>query len=155
MSSKILREIKNINKSVKSITFREQKSTSRYDYNNFNFQVLLDNDKYEFKFNSENNCCEEFGYLTYLGDGKINDIIYNNELLDKNISKILILYKSDDLDRFSSIQQKILIQFIKIDDVLFTIQFYNNHNGYYPHSFIVNLYENNDATPIKIFSTSI
>lgn len=173
----ILRKIEDINKRIQSITYRKEKPS-----NYFNFQIVLDKDKYEFRFDANPNCCERFGYNTYLGnDDKKDDITDNKDLLGENISKIQFVYVRD----YDYEKSKILIRFIKDstefpnaeeqqedddndddnddddgqqdneDNILFTIEFYNNHNGYYPHRLMVNLYENSDSQPMNIFTTRI
>ena len=49
-----------------------------------------------------------------------------------------------------------LVEFLNGEDnILFTLEFYNWHNGYYPHDLIVNFYEGDSDEGIKIVKTFI
>ena len=141
----ILHTVSNINKKLLSITRIS-------DPNYFIIHVVIGNDIYECKFDNRPDCCEEFATYTYLGDDidtedkTENDIVDYSSITNETITSIRIcVYKSS-----------IYIKFIDgTDDALFIIEFRNEHNGYYPHDVIINLYENEDDNGMQIFKTCV
>lgn len=104
-----------------------------------NFDV--DNDNYSICFDMTQNCCEDFGYNTTdnIEITKINPDTFTNLTIDHK-------GMGEDYDYINEMHVKFKLS---TDDNEYKIIFYNNHNGYYSHYFI--LKKNN----ISIFQTSL
>ena len=104
-----------------------------------NFNV--DNDNYSICFDMSPNCCETFGYNTTdnIEITKINPDTFTNLTIDHK-------GMGEDYDYINEMHVKFKLS---TDDNEYKIIFYNNHNGYYSHYFI--LKKNN----ISIFQTSL
>ena len=104
--------------------------------------------------------CEVF---TYLGDNieiedkTENDIMDFVDILGNTITTIKIEERQGNTsDGLGNTCGSMLVKFLNGEEnVLFTLEFNNWHNGYYPHSLNVNLYEGDSYEGLNIFSTCI
>jgi hypothetical protein len=149
---KILHTFSKINKKIKKITYEDKNGF-------YNIRVHLERDIYEFLFESGTWCCEIVCFYSYLGEPKdLND----NNVIKNLIPDTLLNYSSEVNKTIKEINiQQTDSNYITFafnnnkNRTLFTIQFHNEHNGYYPHNVHVNLYENGDKEPMKVLTTSI
>jgi hypothetical protein len=114
---------------------------------------------YEFKFDSIQDCCEKAYFLSYLGfdaqDAKENTLLDNCFVVGKTISRITFdSYSSKTKSDRKNYEVQALF-FDENNDTIYTLLFNNTHNGYYPRVLSVNLYENKDDIPMKIFNTRL
>ena len=146
--------------SLENITYSED------DDDEFHIiRVKIGKDIYEFKFDSQQNCCERAFFLSHPGKKyskkQENTLVFDNSIVGKTISRISLLYTDSFIngvslnDKDTYIIKVLFINENNNNDTIYTLIFSNTHNGYYPRELIVNLYENNDENPMKIFSTRI
>jgi len=128
----------------------------------FTIHIKLGRDTYEFKFtDNSSNCSSTVGFYTYLECDldKTNENIMNfANIVGENITAIKFVEKQDNTyDDNGNTCGTIFVKFLNYDDenVLFTLEFYNWHNGNYPHDLIVNLYEGDSYEGTQIFKTFI
>jgi len=124
----------------------------------FTIHIKLGRDTYEFKFvdNTIPLCCEEVGFYTYLG----NDVDTENKTENNIMDFIDIIGDNITTIKFEEKQVDtcgtIFIKFLNGEEnIVFTLEFYNWHNGYYPHDLIVNLNEGDSYEGMQIFYTCI
>lgn len=104
-----------------------------------NFDV--DNDNYSICFDMTQNCCEDFGYKT-------TDNIEITKINPNTFTNLTIDYKGSG-DNYDYINEMHVNFKLSTNDNEYKIIFYNNHNGFYSHYFI--LKKNN----VEIFKTSL
>jgi hypothetical protein len=130
----------------------------------FNIHTIIGRNTYEFKFqdNTFPNCCEHVGFYTYLGcnvntENKTEDNIMDFvDIIGNSITTIKFEEKQNDTYDSGNMYGAIFVKFLNgEEDILFTLEFYNWQNGYYPHELIVNLYEGNSKAGMQIFKTCI
>ncbi len=134
-----------------------------YDPGYFTIHTIIGRNTYEFKFNIDNTCSESVGVFTYLGcdvdtyDKTEDDIMVFSDIVGENITTIKFVEKQDNrYDCNGNTYGSIFVKFLNDEeDVLFTLEFYNCQNGYYPHDLIVNLYEGDSYEGLQIFKTCI
>jgi hypothetical protein len=137
-----------------------------HDLGYFTIHVVVGRDTYELKFNNENICSENVGVFTYIGsnvyteeEDKIqNNIIDCSNIIGENITNIKISeeHNNDIYDDNGNTYGCMLVEFLNGEDnILFTLEFYNWHNGYYPHDLIVNSYEGDSDEGVQIVKTFI
>ena len=157
--SNMLHSITKINKPLNKITFENIDAF-------YTICVFIGNDRYKIRFDSVHDCCEEFGFKSYLGGyyevekGKTSlDVMDYTSEIHKTITDIDIFMKKSY--RAELVKKTISMEFYSEDIPIFTLEFYNQHNGYYSHSLFVELSENYNENavhveePMKIFVTSI
>jgi len=137
-----------------------------HDPGYFTIHVVVGRDTYELKFNNENTCSENVGVFTYIGsnvyteeeDKTENNIMDCSNIIGENITTIKISeeHNNDIYDDNGNTYGCMLVEFINGEEnILFTLEFYNWHNGYYPHDLIVNFYEGDSDEGIQIVKTFI
>ncbi len=152
----LLQDINNINQPLKNITYVNDSGFHK-------IRLEIGSSIYEFKYDSHQNCCEKAYFLSYpyykYSRTIENTLIVDSSIINKTISRISFYSDSDrsKSGQFSDkITYKVEVSFVdENDDTIYTLLFNNTHNGYYPRTLFVNLYENNDEIPIKIFNTHI
>jgi len=131
------------------------------DDDGFYGRITTDIGEIQWSFDSDSKCCERFGTemsqpLSWL----VNRKFINVDLKEENHSRAILTLKledespydiREDLEAFISekesgeeITTADLTKFMaSFTDCEWTIEFYNNHNGYYPHNLDVTI----DGTP--------
>jgi len=150
--------IDNVNQSITNIEYH---NITNDTYPRYQITIKTKNNlsdartKFEFCIDNEQNCCEHFGCYYALEKPEID--IYGSVMLSEveqfiglNVVNIHI-YEIKGSDGCRLMVMKINLE----DNKQFHFVMYNFHNGYYPHSVWLNVYENYDTQPMQVLNTCI
>lgn len=124
----------------------------------FTIRVAVGTNTYECNFDNVSLCCENFGISTYLGGdnyidvgSKIeNGIIAFNKIIGHRITSINVGENKGEGECKS-----MSVKFICQNTIIFTLEFYNWHNGYYPHNLYLNLCKGDSTVSKQMLMTCI
>lgn len=96
------------------------------------YEIILSDKKVICKIDNNANCCEVFGASLKLNETFIDTS--NFELINQFIGAEVfdISYSKADIEDYNSISCTIITSYGQI-----TIIIYNEHNGYYPHQYMI------------------
>jgi len=158
-TSKYLHEIKNINGTIQNIEFS---NSDNYYEITITIKCSTGGESiFAFCMGSVSSCCEILGWYYSPNTPSFDNItIINNnpndlDKLPDEVNK----YNGDKIENINIYEperESSMVMEINLEnDKKFNFVMFNCHNGYYPHDVCLNVYENGDIKPMRVFYTSL
>ena len=162
MPSTLIHSINNVNQSITNIEYH---NITNDTYPRYQITIKTKNNlsdartKFEFCIDNMQNCSEHFGWYYALENPENNmfgSVIPEEVLQFIGLNVVNIhIYEIKNTNEYDDVSGLMVMKINLEDDKQFHFVMYNYHNGYYPHSVWLNVYENNDNQPMRVLKTCI
>jgi hypothetical protein len=157
MLSTLIHIIDNVNQSITNIEYH---NITNDTYPRYQITIKTKNNlsdartKFEFCIDNAQNCCEHFGCYYALENPENN--IYSSVMLSEALQFVGLNIVNIHIYEINDDGGGLMVMKINLEDnKQFHFVMYNYHNGYYPHSVWLNVYENDDIQPMRVLNTCI